>query len=253
MAEPSKNRALLRTNETSTLQKVKRLNVIRVDVLFLGPARGFAKTESVWLELPDATTVAQLRDRLLERFPALHGAMGSIRFAVNEAFANDDNVLQSGDEVALIPPVSGGQAEKSTERTVGCRSLVEADGMLVGLVAEAIPAERVRSFITGQPTLGGIVTFEGATRHESDDDHGALVYLEYESYESMARRELMRLAREVTQRWSVGRVAIVHRLGRVRMGEVSVMISVACPHRSQSFEACRFLIDTLKKDVPIWW
>ncbi|MGB2987618.1 MAG: molybdenum cofactor biosynthesis protein MoaE [Phycisphaerae bacterium] len=124
--------------------------------------------------------------------------------------------------------------------------------ILVELVNEPIRVDRVLGFVTGDPTLGAIVTFEGATRRDEDPKHGPIVRLDYEAYEGMARRQLERLAVAAKKRWSAGRVTIVHRLGAVLPGEVSVMIAVACGHRTESFEACRWLIDTLKKEVPIW-
>lgn len=211
--------------------------MISVSVLFLGPSKDFAKTESASYELPDGATVSDLRGVLVEHVPGLIGAMATIRFAVNEEFARDETVLSSGDEVALIPPVSGGSSH---------------DGVMVDLVREPIAAELVRDFVTGDTTLGGITTFEGVTRGEDDGQHGRLSRLEYEAYESMARQQLDRLANEAMNRWSAGRVAIVHRLGSVEPGEASVVIAVACGHRAESFDACRWLIDTLKKDVPIW-
>lgn len=211
--------------------------MIDVHVLFLGPAKDLANDETASFELPDGAVVSELRRVLVDRFPALGRAMDSIRFAVNEEFANDETVLEAGDEVALVPPVSGGTG---------------GNGMLIDLVRDPISAELVRQFVSGDVTLGGITTFEGVTRGEDDPDHGKLSHLNYEAYESMARRQLDRLATEAKKRWSAGRVAIVHRLGTVRPGEVSVIIAVACEHRAESFDACRWLIDTIKKNVPIW-
>lgn len=128
----------------------------------------------------------------------------------------------------------------------------DEQGILVDLLPDPIPVERVRGFVTGDHNLGGIVTFERATRRELDASHGAIVRLEYEAFEGMARRQLERLAVEAKKRWSAGRVAIVHRTGAVPPGAVSVMIAVACGHRAEAFEACRWLIDTLKSEVPIW-
>ncbi|RME40360.1 MAG: molybdenum cofactor biosynthesis protein MoaE [Planctomycetota bacterium] len=113
-------------------------------------------------------------------------------------------------------------------------------------------AERVRGFILGDPRWGGICTFDGATRAEQHPEHGALQTLVYEAYEEMARREMHRLAEEAKRRFGAGRVALVHRLGDVPPGEVSVHIAAACGHRAEAFSACRFLIDELKRDVPIW-
>jgi len=211
--------------------------MIHVEVIFFGPARDFAKTDRVSLALNAGATVGDLRPALSERFPDLRGALPTSRFAVNEEFAADDAPLAAGDEVAMIPPVSGGNDD---------------GGIWVELVRAAVPVGRVREFISGDPALGGIATFEGATRAENDARHGSLDHLYYEAYEGMARRKLAEMAREAKHRWQLGKVVIVHRLGRVGLAEVSVMVAVAAPHRAESFEACRWLMDTLKKDVPIW-
>ena len=189
------------------------------------------------LEVAEGSTVADLRSVLSERYPRLGGALPTMRFAVNEEFAVDDTVLHGGDAVALIPPVSGGATD---------------DTILVDLVTDAVDAQRVRDFVMGDPLLGGIVTFEGATRRDVDPEHGAILRLDYEAYESMTRQQLERLAGEARKRWTAGRVAIIHRLGSIPPGEVALMIAVACGHRAEAFDACRWLIDTIKKQVPIW-
>jgi molybdopterin synthase catalytic subunit len=122
----------------------------------------------------------------------------------------------------------------------------------IELITGPIDAGQVRGFVTGDPGLGGIVFFEGVTRGETDPQHGCLVRLEYEAHPSMARREMERLAAEVSRRFGTERVVIVHRTGSVPPGETSVLIAVACGHRAEAFDACRWIIDTLKKDVPIW-
>ncbi len=97
---------------------------------------------------------------------------------------------------------------------------------------------------------GGIVTFEGTVR---DHARGKRVrYLEYDAYPEMAEQEMAKIAAEVERRWKTDRVAMVHRIGRLEIGEVSVVVAVACPHRGEAFEACRYAIDTLKSTVPIW-
>lgn len=124
--------------------------------------------------------------------------------------------------------------------------------VMVRLVKEPISIAEAREFACGNPNLGGIATFEGATRAEVDPLHGQLIHLDYEAYDAMALREMEILAKTAVERWGAGRVAIFHRLGRIVPGEISVLIMVACPHRAEAFEACRWIIDTLKKDVPIW-
>lgn len=226
--------------------------MLRVNVLFLGPAKDFADAESVSLELAEGATVTDLRGVLAEQYEGLRGALKSIRFAVNETFATDDTVLHAGDEVALIPPVSGGQEVGPSLRPVNNVPSTTDESILAEFVAGPISVKRVRDFVTGDTKLGGIVAFEGVTRRDLDPQHGAIVRLCYEAYKDMARQQLEHLAREAKRRWSAGRVAIIHRTGNVPPGEASVMIAVACEHRAEAFDACRWLIDTLKKDVPIW-
>ena len=209
---------------------------MRVRAVFLGPARDLAGCETVSLDLPDGATVGEAVALLKSRHPWLTPAVGSMRFAVNEEFAGLDHALADGDEVAFVPPVSGGGPDES---------------VWVELVSGVIPAERVRAFVGGDARLGGIVTFEGVTRAQSDAKHGRLRHLYYEAYDGMAVRQLQRLADEVRGRFT-GRIAILHRVGAVPVGEPSVMIAAAGPHRAQSFEVCRWLIDMLKRDVPIW-
>lgn len=124
--------------------------------------------------------------------------------------------------------------------------------VLVEIVDRPIDAARVRGFVAGEPTLGGIVLFEGVTRAERDVGHGALVRLDYEAHPTMARRQMELLAEQAIRDFGAGKVAVVHRIGGVKPAETSVMIGVACPHRAEAFDACRWIIDTLKKDVPIW-
>ncbi len=211
---------------------------LRVRVLLFGPAASIAATREVTVELAEGATVGDLRGELSRRLPALAGGLASMRLAVGQRFAEDGHRLQDGDEAAVIPPVSGG--------------LDEDDGLRIELTAAPIDAAAIRTFVSGDPALGGLVFFEGATRAETDPTHGLLSHLHYEAYEEMARRQLLDLARAARRRWSAGRVAIVHRLGVVPPGEASVLIAVACGHRAEAFEAARWLIDTLKKDVPIW-
>jgi molybdopterin synthase catalytic subunit len=122
----------------------------------------------------------------------------------------------------------------------------------VELLRERIPNSRVDAFMQGDTRLGGIVRFDGATRAEIEPVHGRLIHLDYESYEAMALRKMHELAAEAANRWHVERTLLLHRLGRVPPGEVSVCIAVATVHRAEAFEACRWLIDSLKSEVPIW-
>lgn len=210
---------------------------MQVRVLFLGPAKDFAGTDGHSIDLEVGSTVGRLRELLAQRYTRLGKALSSIRMAVNNEFVSDDHLLESDDEVALIPPVSGGSIQSSVR---------------VDITADSIDVASVCRHVQGDPALGAIVTFVGVTRDESHPTHGSLKYLAYEAYDSMARSQLMKLAGIAIERREAGRVAIVHRVGAVPPGDPSVVIGVACAHRAEAFEACRWLIDTIKRDVPIW-
>jgi len=107
-------------------------------------------------------------------------------------------------------------------------------------------------FAQGDPSCGAIASFTGTTRAESDAGHGGIIHLEYQAYEDMATAQMRLLAEQAVDRWSLARIAIVHRTGVVPPGDASVFIVVSCAHRAEAFDACRWLIDALKKDVPIW-
>jgi len=122
----------------------------------------------------------------------------------------------------------------------------------VAIIDEPIDVERLQRFVSGDTQCGGINCFYGVVRQEHDALHGELVRLDYYAYAEMTCQQIRRIGEEAMQRWSARRVAMVHRVGPVSVGELAVAIAVACSHREQSFQACRFLIDAIKSDVPIW-
>lgn len=196
-----------------------------------------AGVESVAVMLPTPATVAALRVLLSEKYPVMRVALPTMRLAINLAYADDEAALANGDEVAVIPPVSGGSG---------------AEKIWVELIRGPLPCDRVRDFLGDAANLGGVVIFEGVTRAEHDAAHGPLERLDYEAYDAMAIGEMRRLAEVALTRWPAGKVALLHRLGAVPLGETSVIIAVSAGHRGAAFDACRWLIDTLKQDVPIW-
>lgn len=123
---------------------------------------------------------------------------------------------------------------------------------IIKITREPLDSEAVRELerqVT-HPGAGGIVTFQGVVR---DNARGKRIrYLEYDAYSEMAEAEMAKIAAEVERRWATDHVALVHRIGRLEIGECSVVVAVACPHRAEAFEACRYAIDTLKTTVPIW-
>ncbi len=180
-------------------------------------ADGIAHPASVW-------------EHLVRRYPRLQG-LPFPRFAVGDEYVPEDFPLREGDEVALIPPVSGG-AE-----------------VFVDLVEDPIRVEELIGRVE-HPHAGAVVLFLGTVRQNAEGPQ--VVYLDYEAYGELARREMVRIAQEILERWPALRVAMVHRTGRLEVGEVSVAVAVSAPHRKEAFEAARYAIDTLKVRVPIW-
>jgi molybdopterin synthase catalytic subunit len=149
-------------------------------------------------------------------------------YAVNKAYAPPDRRLSEGDEVALIPPVSGGELR------------LTADAIDVGAVIAEVADEQA----------GAVATFLGTTRAHSRGR--TVLYLEYEAYEGMAEKVMEEIADALRERYELCRIAITHRIGRVGIGETSVAIAVSAPHREHALAACKEAIDTLKVDVPLW-
>jgi MoaE-MoaD fusion protein len=215
---------------------------MRVRVLYFGVLKERFGAAEEAVELPAGATVRDLVRVLRER-PSnsamaneLSSVWQSVAVAVNREYANADAALHDGDEVALLPPVSGGAGPADTARRVE-------------IVDHAIDADAiVRGIKAGSD--GAVCVFDGIVR---DNTRGRkTLYLDYEAYREMALGQMHKLADEAVAKFSVRDVAMVHRLGRLQVGETSVLIVVASAHRAAAFEACRWLIDTLKKTVPIW-
>lgn len=176
----------------------------------------------------DAVTALAGRHALIERL------RGRFRIAVNQEFTDDDRALADGDELALIPPVAGG---------------ADLPGRHVQLLASPLSLDRCIAAVGG-PGMGGVATFTGMVRLHS---HGATIdHLEYEAYGTMAVREMTRLCDEIEAEIAGTRLAVEHRVGRLEVGDVAVVIAAAAPHRAEAFTACRAMIDRLKQRVPIW-
>jgi molybdopterin synthase catalytic subunit len=166
-----------------------------------------------------------------------------IAVSVNAEYATAAQVLREGDEVGLLPPVSGGSAADAADDSV-CDAPV-----VIELTREPIEAETLVA-AAKHGDDGAVVVFDGIVRNNSRGRR--TLYLDYEAYEEMAPKQMGELAREARSRFGVRSVTMVHRLGRLDVGETSVLIVVSSAHRAEAFEACRWLIDTLKKTVPIW-
>lgn len=212
------------------------MTLMRVRVLFFGQLKEIIGVAQEDAELSEGARVEDLFERYIRRFPKLAAFRPSIAASVNQEYANWRAPLASGDEVAFLPPVSGGQ-----------QAAVEED--IFQLVREPI---RPREIVEGlkAPEDGAVVVFDGFVRNNFKGQR--MLYLEYEAYEPMAYAKMREIGAEIRARFPVHRLAIVHRLGRLEIGETSVLIAVSSPHRGAAFDACRFAIDALKRSVPIW-
>lgn len=221
---------------------------MQVRVIPFGVLKDWLGAAPATIELREGASVADLLAGLGERAPA--PPLRGIAVSVNAEYATAAQVLHEGDEVGLLPPVSGGSpARTGVARTAN--SLDESTGGLaeVALTRERIDAEKlVAEAKSGED--GAVVVFDGIVRNNTRGR--ATLYLDYEAYEEMALKQMRQLAAEARERFKVRQVTLVHRLGRLEIGETSVLIVVASAHRAQAFEACRWLIDTLKQTVPIW-
>jgi len=207
----------------------------RLRLKFFAILRERAGTAELSRDFPEGTTVGEIWAGLGNEIPGLAAHRDRIAFAVNQEYVMSDYRPRNDDEVAFIPPVSGG-----------------ADAPWVGSISighEAIDVEDLAREVA-HPAAGAIVSFVGTTRR--DNVGRRVLRLEYEAYEPMALSEMRKLAREAGERWQIVRIAIGHRIGLVEIGETSVAIAVAAAHRAEAFEACRFAIDRLKEIVPIW-
>ena len=208
---------------------------MKIKVLLFGLLKDIAGRSSETLELGDGAVVRDVLAYYSQTIPRFEALIPGLAISVAEEYARPDRALREGDEVGLLPPVSGGLTE------VG-------DGDVV-IVREPIDKQAVVTRLQ-HPADGATVVFDGIVR---DNTRGRrTLHLEYEAYEAMALKQMKSLATESRTRFGVRAVSIIHRLGRLEIGETSVLIAVSSAHRGVAFDACRWIIDTLKKTVPIW-
>jgi len=211
--------------------------VNRIRIKLFATFRERAGVAEIERQIEAGADLATIWRELTREFPSLAGNRDAIAYAVNQEYVEADFRPQEGDEVAFIPPVSGGASLWSSP--IGPITIVRTPIRLAEL-------ERA----VGDGGAGAIVTFAGSTR---DENAGRKVTrLEYEAYEAMALKEMRKLAEEAQRRFALKRIAIRHRIGIVEIGEISVAIAVSAPHRGEAFDGCRFAIDRLKEIVPIW-
>ena len=207
---------------------------MQVRVLFFGVLKEMTGRASEGVELAEGATLSDLLDRYEREVPKLSQYRGSIALSVNQEYAATSRPLKNGDEIGLLPPVSGG---------------AEAEAARVAMVRTTIDVAALSESIRRQED-GAVAVFEGVVRNQTRGRR--TLYLDYEAYEAMAVKQLRELADQALEKFPIRDLAIVHRLGRLELGETSVAIVVASAHRGAAFDACRWIIDTLKKTVPIW-
>jgi molybdopterin synthase catalytic subunit len=211
---------------------------MRVKVLLFGQLKDIIGRPEDSLELPAGAKLSAVMAHYAEQFPKFKGLSSSIACSINQEYAQAAEALKEGDEVGLLPPVSGGKAMAEVLRSEHC-----------AIVREPIDLAAIKKKLE-HPEDGSALFFDGVVRNNTRGRR--TLYLNYESYEAMALNEMEKLAQVSLERFKVRDVCLVHRLGKLEIGETSVLIGVASAHRVAAFEACRWLIDSLKKTVPIW-
>lgn len=196
------------------------------------------KTEET-REIPDGASVGRVWELLTEERPGLAELGRSIAFAVAQEYVDKDHRLQDNDELAFIPPVSGGAMPEDQHD----------QRILSKITQDPIDMQELSDFVA-DPGAGAMASFVGTTRNTNEGRQ--VIRLEYECYPGMAEKEMTTIGRQVLERWPVLKIAMIHRLGRVDIGQASVAIAVSSSHRHAAFEACHYAINTLKETVPIW-
>lgn len=202
-----------------------------IDVRYFAIIREIVGLSAERREVPEGTTAGDIFTQLIRENPQLERLRPVTMLMVNKSYVTHGHELQNGDELALIPPVSGGDQPRFR-------------------VQPEVLDPRITESLVAHPGAGAIATFIGTVR-----DHGrgrAVTHLEYEAYAPAAELTMAQIGDEIRERWAIDHVAIVHRVGSLAVGEASVVISVASAHRDAAFEACRYAIERIKEIVPIW-
>ena len=218
---------------------------MKVRVLFFAYLRDVTGAPAVEVVVAEGARVRDVQAELVRRWPDLDGQLRRIPVVVDGKVVELDAMVREGSEVVWLPPVGGGAPDGIPDPGgPGGPGLV-----LARIRREALDPARLISEVSA-PNCGGITLFVGEVRNH--DDAGPVRALDYEVYEPLARAQLTRVAEEALARWPAARIAVEHRVGRLEVGEAAVAVAVACPHRAEAFDCCRFVIDRVKEAVPIW-
>ena len=208
---------------------------MNVHVRLFARYRELAGASELDLDVPAKSTALDVFDRVAERFPDMRSMRDSTLMAIDADYVRPHTELREGEELALMPPVSGG-------------SYADHEPLVRVQAAPLELAEAIRA--VEHPSAGGLVTFSGVVRDYHEGKR--VTAIAYEAYGRMAETKLGEIAAEAMRRWPECRVAILHRTGALEIGEASVVIAVSAPHRAEAFDACEYAIDALKQLVPIW-
>lgn len=203
---------------------------MRINVRLFALYRERAGTDHIALDLASGATLHQAVAKIRRMHPQLAPPTVDIVVAVNAEYSGGDSILQEGDEIALIPPVSGGEP-------------------MVIVTYDVLNPDEITARVRNE-TNGAVVTFLGTTRLYAEGRR--VLHLEYEAFTEMAQKKLEQIRIQLQTEWNVEDIAIAHRIGRVDIGEVSLVVAVASPHRYEAFMACHQAVDRLKVSVPIW-
>jgi molybdopterin converting factor subunit 1 len=215
---------------------------MQVKLLLFASLKDIVGARQLQLDVPAGATVADLLTHLESSYPRMRDYRPVVLTAINEEYVERSTAIRDGDEVAIFPPVSGGEVDSATH-------LISRPREIYQITREVIDAQKIsRQMLRGED--GAICVFEGVVRNNSKGKR--TLHLVYEGYETMALKKLEEIGIFVRQAWDIDGIAIIHRLGHMDIGETSVAVIVTSGHRRASFDACHYAIDKLKKVVPIW-
>jgi len=223
------------------------MTIVHVKVLFFGMLKDIVGRAEDHIEVADNARLDAVFTRYAGQFPRLADLESSIVLACNQEFCDRSAAIREGDEIAFLPPVSGGSSDASGRYT---HHICDAEtGCFFALTRQRIDTSTIaRQLLRGED--GAVVDFEGVVRNNTKGR--ATKFLDYECYEPMAVKMMAEIGRDILATYAIGRIAMVHRLGRLEIGEASVAIVVTAPHRKPAFDAALEGINRLKRIVPIW-
>jgi molybdopterin synthase catalytic subunit len=221
---------------------------VRIRVLFFGLVRDIVGLREDSVDVAEGGRLDQVFEHYASRFPTLRAMSGSIVLALNQQFSSPSAPLAEGDEVALLPPVSGGSGP-SAHSGPYTHEIADSGGNFFALTRQPIDGTALAHRLL-EGADGAFVNFEGVTRNNTRGR--GTRYLDYECYEPMAVKMMAEIGREIASSHAISRIAMVHRLGRVEISETSVAIIVTAPHRKPAFDAALEGINRLKRTVPVW-